>query len=411
MRLLAKRVLDDLERYLRLDVRYFAQGIGALWATQGFLLASGLALTVFLSRFAGPEGYGQLQFALALLGTVSLAALPGLNTLVSVYVAKGQTGVAKTALEWKLLASCVGALVLCASAFVLWKGYGEPRIAGMVLVGAVLFPIIYSFDVVHSYFVGLRQIGRSCWVQVWTEGISSLCAIAAFWVTGSLTWTFGVMLGVKGLGLVFASRVFLREKGEWVSGLARSGFGFTVVNALPTVRQNAGKLLVSFFLGFVGTAIYAVSQAIAEQLMAVGKQVALLVLPKLAGGKRSDALLSRLFLLSLFFVVLGGALAIVAPFLISLLFGGEYADARLLSSLFVLAVIPQAVGTVLAKALEVEQRMKGLYWVHGLHAGLEIGLMAFALPFFGLLGVAAAKAVSAFVFVIVVLREYRLQKA
>jgi O-antigen/teichoic acid export membrane protein len=397
----AKHLISLLEKWTELDVLYFMKGGAWLFSTQFILIIAGLLLSITFARVTSKDMFGQFQFILAVLGTLSVFSLPGTNTAVMLGVAKGKDGSLFKGAWLKFRWSILGAvgLVIAALYFYLLK---EPRYSDIwpaLLVLAVFFPLLYSFDVGQIFFSAKKKFSTNCLFLLLIDAGSAVAAIIVLLLSGSLFWTVVAYVGVQAVfTLVAFWQASLNSKNRNSDAdMPSYSFHLTVVNAIPQVRSYFDKLVVSYVLGFAATAVYSIASAMAEQLYAVSKSVGVIVFPKLA-ERRADvlgrAVKKRTGLLLLFFAVIAGIASLLAPILIPLFFSEQYASAVPIAQILLLITIPRAAGFVIAKVFEVKKQQKKLYFVNLVYAGAEILLLTVLVPLYGLYGILFAKAAS-----------------
>lgn len=394
----AGRVSEGLERLLGLDVRYYVRGGAVLFATQAFLIMLSFMLSVVFARVATKELFGRFQFVLAVVGMVSILALPGLNAAVQLGAARGQDGVLAQGARYKRWFSVLGVAALGVAAGYFYR-IGNDAVWKACAVSLFAFPLVYSFDVVHAFFAGKRRFDLTCAFQLVSEGLSSVVAMVLLFVTGEL-WL--ILLGywaLKAVGVTLGY-VFARARFRGVetdTDLLKYGAHLTVMNVFPYVKAFFDKLVVAYFLGFAATAVYGIGQAVSEQLYAVSKNVANVVFPKVAERERDLAfgvVRKKLWLLVLFFSVIAAFAVLLAPLVIPFFFSEQYAGTVWIAQVLVVASVPRAIGMVLSRAQEAQKEKGRLYRINIVYSLIEIvGLLMLA-PLYGLAGIVAAKAVA-----------------
>ncbi len=396
----AKHLVSFLEKWTELDVMYYVRGGAVLFSTQFLLVLSGFLLSVGFAHLTSKELFGQYQFVLAVIGTISVLALPGTNTAVLLGVSENKEGTLLQGIRLKLKWCVLGILALIATA-----GYfylKQPQYADLwpiFLVAIIFFPILYSLDVTHSFFAGRKKFTWSCAFQLITEAGSSMGALASLFFTKNLLIIITIYLIIQAIGDVLAF-LFARSKLQNTRTdpeLASYSGHLTVINFIPYIKTFFDKLIVTYFLGFAATAVYTIAAAMAEQLYAVSKSVSALVFPKLTTDKKEviyKHVIRHIPKLIFFFIVVAGVAALLAPVIIPFFFSEQYRASVLIAQLLLLVSIPRAIAFVLTRVQEAQRQKKKLYKINAWYAGVEIAALLVLTPLYGMYGLVAAKGIS-----------------
>ncbi len=401
-----KHLVSFLNKWTDLDVMYYFKGGAVLFSTQFLIIISYFILTVFFARLASKELFGQFQFVLAVIGVLSVLALPGANTAVALGVSQNKDGTLLQGVKLKLKWSILVVLSLIAtSAYFYFKH--EPRYETVwpaLLIPIILVPVIYTLDLAHAFFVGRKKFEWSCAFQLISEVAGPLAVLACLFFTKNLLILVSAYLGFRAIGytfaFIFAKRHLKNKKTE--SDFTSYSVHLTVINFMPEIKMFFDKIIVTFFLGFAATAIYTIGAAMAEQLYAVSKTIGTLIFPKLALQNKESMYLEvkrRSGKMVLFFIGIAAAAAILAPFLIPFFFSAQYDSAITIAQLLLLVTIPRAVAFVFTRVQEAQKQKKKLYMINALYSSVEIIALLVMIPLYGMYGLVAAKAISNLVYV------------
>lgn len=406
-----KHLASFLEQWTELDVMYFIRGGALLFLAQAVLVVTGLLLTIGFARLATKEAFGQFQFFIAVLGMLSILAMPGANTAVLLGSSQNKGGVLYQGIRFKLKWCILGIFGLLVTAGYFYLKH-EPRYAGVwpaFLVAILFFPILYTLDIVQAFFAGQRKFSYNCISQIGIEGGSALAALAVLFFTKNLVVIIGVYLLVQALGDSVAFLVARRQvkNNKTDADFYSYSVHLTIINLIPYIKTFFDKIIVTFFLGFAATAVYSIAASIGEQLYAVSKTVGSLVFPKIAEKRRNiySEVRRRTFKLFLFFAVVAGIAVFLSPFLIPFFFSEQYSSSIIFAQFLLVAGIPRAVAFVLTRVLEVQRSKKKLYKINVVYAGTEIAAMVVLVPLYGLYGLVWAKAVSQLVYFVMAWRS------
>jgi O-antigen/teichoic acid export membrane protein len=393
-----KHVVSFLEKWTELDVLYFLRGGAWLFSTQFFVILSSFSLYVGFAHLASKDMFGQFQFVLSVIATLSVLCLPGTNTAVMLGSAQNLDGSLGRGVRLKLRWSILGMIGLAVAA---WYFYSRQYSAvwPAFLVAIPLFPLLYSLDSANHFFAGKKKFSLVCLFQLLTDAGSAVAALVALLLTRNLLVVVGAFLLFQVIGDVLAYYAALRlARNKKVDPeFASYSTHLSLINLIPGIRMHFDKLIATYYLGFAATAVYTIGAAMAEQLYAVSKNVGNMIFPKVSVGTPSKVyaeVRKRIGKLVFFFIVVAIAAIVLAPFIIPFFFSAEYDEAVPIAQLMLLATIPRAVAFVLSRVQEALKQKGKLYKINMVYALVEILAMVVLVPMYGLYGVVGAKIVS-----------------
>src|SRR5574341_893188 len=136
----AKHLVSFLEKWTELDVMYYVRGGAWLFSTQFLLILGSLGLAMGFAHLTSKEIFGQFQFVLAVLGTLSVLSFPGANTAVQLGASQNKDATLIQGVLYKLKRSILGILGLLIVAFYFYSKH-EPRYEAIwpVFLVAIIF--------------------------------------------------------------------------------------------------------------------------------------------------------------------------------------------------------------------------------------------------------------------------------
>ncbi len=123
---------------------------------QVVMMLAGFATSVLFARFFDKEIYGQYQLVLSFIAFFSFFSFPGLNPALIRSTAKGNDGDFKRSVKQALKFSPLGSLFLLGIA-VYYFFNSEEIVAYALLLSAVFFPFLFSFDKWQAFLKGKEQ--------------------------------------------------------------------------------------------------------------------------------------------------------------------------------------------------------------------------------------------------------------
>jgi O-antigen/teichoic acid export membrane protein len=316
-------------------------------ATQITTSAFAAALTLFLVRYLGPEGYGVFALAVAVGLLFALLAELGISASGARYVAEhrgDRTAVAALiadAFRLKLALASVVAIALFASAGTIADAYGQDeltwplRLIAVVVFGQSLSALFGGFFVARGkIFLNLRLALASGAVELCTTVAIVLlgggAAGAAFGRATGYTVSAALAIGLTARS-VGRSAVALRRSGpRRTKEIARYAGALAVVDGAVVLFDQIDAILIGAFLGTASVGLFQAPMRMTTLLLYPGYAIANGVAPRLAraGGRDPDtgALLAATRLIILMQAAFIAPLLVWARPITDLLFGADYAE-------------------------------------------------------------------------------------
>lgn len=323
------------------------------------------------------------------------------------FVSNQKRPAAEVASNTMVLSLVVSVALFAVAMVVALLAHGEARFLA-ILVGLAMFPGVARSGIA-GIFLATDQLGR--------YSIAAYCPPA----TGALTVTIWVVLmqhrtaeaalaaWVVGQYLALAIAIVIGWRWWWwmrehrpdfelMRRILRFGAMIGVVSSVGLVSARVGQLLVISIDGSTGAGIYASATALGEGVLFFAAAVATASYGQIGSLPRAEAsaLTARAVRhATMVSMALAVVLIVLAPVLITVLFGHRYAGAT--GSLRVLSVGALVVAPyiVLVNYFTVQLgRPHLLLWLTILSGALNIGLCLLLIPRIGYLGAAWAATIS-----------------
>ncbi len=359
---------------------------------------------VLAARLLGPDGRGEL--AAVILWTSLIAALGslGLGDSVVYHSAHGKTShravfasSAVVAAMCSIVSLAIGWVILA----YIFMDY-RPEVQGAASVFLFFIPV-YLFGLYFScMFQGDLQLTTWNYLRILIPAIYVAGIGVAFLSGHASVMGFAVAFLTANVASALVAFILINRRGwlnlsprvETLKSLLRYGLKTHVGTVVTTVSERLDQALISLFLAAADLGLYVVSLAaagIANLLVGTAWHLAF---PKIANQPTAEGkavVFGRYMRLALF---LGLAAAIpiyiVAPWLLSLLFGSEFVGASPILRVLLFGMVPLGCKTILVQGLKAHDR--ALTFGKAELLGLAVGAtcLAVLLPLYGTLGVAAA---------------------
>lgn len=386
-----------------------AQNVAWLFADRLQKLVIGLTVGIWLARYLGPESFGQLSFAIALVAIVASFAGLGLDLVVVREVVKRPAAkhvLLGTAFWVRTGGALISVIVALALAAVLLPVH-SPEFFLIVLVGISL--LAKPFDVIDFFFQSQVQSKYA----VLAKGAGYFLATAlrvTFILIGAPLLAFGLLVSIEGVLTAIALYLFYAKQGHAVSrwrfrpkvawsllkaGLPGVGSAISVVLYLKLDMVMLGKLASAHELGN-----YAVAVRLSEVTYFLPVIITASVLPSLVELRRDDSREYSRKLQVLYDLMLATGLMLVLPFsllapsIVALLYGPSYELAGEVLRLYSWSFVFIALSVTTGKWLYAENLIPYNFYLQSIGAVANVSLNLFLIPSFGAKGAALATLVS-----------------
>jgi O-antigen/teichoic acid export membrane protein len=382
---------------------------GAAVALAGFI---GNAIT---ARILGPDSLGVLAYVVWCVTTASMVAGLGISVVQQRFIpnlrAEGKGGEAEGLIgattRLSMVAAIVGSLLLFA--YLYWPGKnateGPSHISRSVVIAlAVIWFILWKMNDVYLFYLrGEQRFGE----------LARLSGFSAFFKLAVLAlgaWLFGIPGAIAGYiagNILPAIRMFrlLRTKPSVGQALRRQVIRFAVPTWATAVIGGLvfGRTEIVFLQHYTGigaVGLFAAAATVAEMAVQLPPLLLSALLPRFSEqfGLGAHDHMQRLYrtmtaLLALVIVPLCVGLAAIAPVLVPLFFGAEFADAAPVASVLLIAAAVSSLGVTTFYLLQSMGKTGFLLMSNGVGLVGTIALGFLLVPHFGLLGAAWSRGI------------------
>jgi O-antigen/teichoic acid export membrane protein len=326
-----------------------AMMVAASIVGQGALIISGIVA----ARVLGPSLRGELAILVLIPTITAQLTLIGLPSAITYYIGRDK-GVSLETLSclFRILAAQMSFAIAVLAAMLLFGQRWLPSAAPVLLVsvtiaGAFLIVQQYAYAILqgHNEFlqVATARLSPSVFyaifaASVWALGAASFTSIALSWVGANV-----VSGAISGLYvrtcLKRHSRIpGLRATGDLLVFGKRAFFGSTT----PIETFRVDQLLGAIFLSRSGMGLYVVAQALSGLPKILASNIGIVVFAGTARDNESTGVRARVRTAVLLIgaaIVLCGALLLLAPTLMKLFFGPEFADGAVVAQILLVGAL------------------------------------------------------------------------
>ena len=386
-------LLNWLEKKTRTDIRYVINGSFWMLISQAVIFLFSLLLLWAFANLTSQELYGQYRFFVTVIGLVSIASLPGMQTAVIRAVARGNSGVIPEAVRERIKWGLFGSLAaLCGALY--YYIQNDLTLTKLFLLIALFAPFYESFLMINAHEVGRKDYRSFTALSIARYATITLPTLAAVLISTDIIVIFGTFLlasTVANYGSYKLS-VFLHPLSKSTdTETVAYGRKLSFMSAIATGAGQLDKIALWYLAGPVQVAVYTIAIALPRELSGALSQVVIIALPKMAAQEKMamhQALLRKIFIFFLASVPLYIFYLISAPFIFSW-FLPQYLDSVLFSQIAALLILLAPL-TLLTQYFNATMHTKALYAQQFVIPVISIILLFVLIPFYGILGAVLA---------------------
>jgi PST family polysaccharide transporter len=382
---------------------------GWLLAEKALRLALGVAVGGLVARYLGPEQFGVLNYALALVALFAILANLGLDALVVREIARnpGEREVLLgSAFALKLAG---GALALCGALAASFFLREENDSLPWLVLPAALALMFQAFDTVDLWFQSQLKARYAVVARNAAFIAAAIVKVALVFLGASLAafaWTVLLEAALAAIALAAAYRLQRHRITAWRASmtqgvlLLRQGWPLLLSGFMVAIYLRIDQVMLGQMAGAEALGVYSSAVFLSEPLYLVPMAIVSSAAPALAQVRDSDPALYRTRLEQLFRLVVFLSIAMALPVslfatpLIVLVFGQAYQDAGQVLAVHVWATVFVALGVASSQYLVLEGLTRISFERTLVGAALNIVLNLLWIPRYGALGCAWATLVS-----------------
>jgi O-antigen/teichoic acid export membrane protein len=363
----------------------------------------GFTTSVVISQ-VGADELGRWRFAQAMVLYLMVGTDAGLTMLAVREVARRPASASMYALPVLATRLVLAALALSVSFMIISPGRGDAT--GWFYFAMFLTIVPAALSLMHIA-QGLEMMRVYAGARFASGAVAGLLGLLAFIVTQDLVWlpipviAIGLVVDL-GLALYLRARISLPMRvgtpREWI-GLLIPAFPFLVGAVAIQVISSADAIIIRTTLGERALGIYAAPYVLAAQLLLLSGPVSLAIYPRLAALHAQASGFDRavrdlLGVLGLFVLPICAGAALVAPSLVTALYGPEYEESVPLLTILMGMPLVGFYNGVMGQALNAARLQGTVARVAAVAAVLSVIQNAILVPTVGLAAAATAAVVT-----------------
>jgi len=360
---------------------------------------------VWVARYLGPERFGILNYAMALMGITSPIAKLGLDSIVIRDLARDAKRKDETlgsAFVLKLFSS-IGTFCLTVGFVALTdrSGYLVPLLVGILSFGLIL----QSIEVIDFWFQSQTQAKFSVWARNFAYILMSGVRIGLIVIKAPLEYfalAMTIEIGIASVGMVF----FYIQQGDllksWqpkierVKTLLADSWPLILSGIVILIYMRIDQIMLKEMVGDRSVGVYSAAVKISELWYFVPGAIINSVYPSVVRSKEAGedfyyGRIQKLFdLVTLLAYGVAIPLTFLSPFVVSLLYGQKYLEAADILTVHVWTGVFVSLGLAREIWLTNEGLMKFAAITTSIGAAINVVLNLFLIPKYGGMGAALA---------------------
>lgn len=396
----------------RLRNRHFLHAGGLLLAANLITSAIGLIRMPAMTWLLPKEEVGMLGVLLAWLPFLQLLSLPGMDAASYHYIAQGYRWAYAVNLAYRLRWSLASMAGFGAGAWY-WMSQGNPALAALFIAAGLLYPATTALSAASGTLAALENFTALFWYRI-LEALADLLGflpllLGVWWLSRAFTFYLSSQLALAGLLIAVTLRLLrhFRTTGDAApdpadrAGMVNYGRHQTGLVAIGVIQGRADAVMVSAFFPLTVMADYSLALLLQSQMKnfwTIYLSVRYPPLVRMPHAQRRRRMVWEAALVTLGFagmaVLLGGAAALVLPWILPPSYASLLPYLNWLLAIFVLSVP----GYFAEVYFRTEQDNRRQYLMRGAAAVLGIVIPLTLLPSLGLQAIFWGRAGAALLF-------------
>lgn len=367
-----------------------------------------LIINIWMARHLGPQNFGNISYVFAFVGIFSFIANFGINDILIRDLVKNPEEKNKLLGTAFRLLSFGGIVAFITTAIFAFTLESSPLIKILIILYATIF-IWSPVNVIAAYFQATVQAKQNAIAQIIGTILTSLLKIYLI-VTGKgiiwLTVAFALDYVIGTLLYIYNySKTDLRFK-NWIydktiaKTFLQSSYLLMLSAAAGYILLKIDQVMIKFYLDETAVGLYAVAVKLSEVWYFIPSIICSSLFPAIINSKKvnDEIYTKRLRKLYLFLLLVSILIAIpislLAPWIVTLLFGSQYIASVPILQIYVWSGIGLFLNTGITRYFMAENYLKSIFYYSLLAVITNIVLNILLIPQIGLSGAAWATLIS-----------------
>ena len=392
-------------------IKYF-KNTSWLFAEKILRLLEVLFVGIWVARYLGPESFGLLSYAQALVFLFASIATLGLDTVVVRELVKDESkrgSLIGTVFFLKFLGALLAILLLSTSI----NFTSNDKYTNLIVFIIASSTILKAFDVIDFYFQSKVMSRYVVFAKIFTLSISAFLKILLILFQAPLlafAWIVFLDACILAIGYLYfffkkSQSLKLREitfKKEIMISLLKDSWPLMLSGIIISIYMKIDQVMIKEMIGIEAVGQYAAAARLSEAWYFIPLVLASSLFPAIINAKKhsNELYFSRLQKLYDSLVWLAIAIAIPITFmsdwLINLLYGAQYSQAAGVLTIHIWTAIFVFQGVAFSRFLTAENWTIKAFYRTLLGLIFNIGLNLVLIPLYGIEGAAVATLIGQF---------------
>lgn len=397
--------ITSLREKLTPNVRKVLANAIWLFTEKIWQMVLGLLVGVWVARYLGPEQFGVLNYAIAIMSIATPIAKLGLDNLIIRDIAKDISCKEETlgsAFVLKLLSSC-GTFLVTVICVILTNrmDYLVPTLVAILALG----PIMQSVEVIDFWFQSQTQAKFSVWARNFAYILMSgvrfgLILIKAPLIMFALAMTVEIAIASVGMVVVYCRQGNLlkawQPKIARMQALLKDSWPLILSGIVISIYMGIDQIMLKAMVGDRSVGVYSAAVKISSLWYFAPAAIINSVYPSLVRSKESGeefyyGRLQKLFdLMSLLAYGVAIPVTFLSPLIVSLLYGQKYVGAADILTIHIWTGVFVSLGLARETWLTTEGFMKFSAVTTSIGAAVNVVLNLWLIPLYEGTGAALA---------------------
>lgn len=386
----------------------FLKAVSSTMLTKFVLIGLKLAISVITARFLGPAGRGQF-FAIIQLSGLS-ATIGAMSSGEGLLYEIGKNKVqSRQIFATVIILSGIFSIISLTAFFLIFPLIPSSIFSEMPGGFIVLFTLFIPFMIIEyissSALKGLKNFTLVNWISVCTRLTPLACFAVSFLVWGA---SIEVALTAYAAALAFNALVFavvlfqisgriIKIAKKRILPTIKYGFSVHIGTVLNEIEYRVDTLILLYFIDVAAVGIYSIGVSFSQFLWYASNSINTVLFPYLVdpNGEDRDKFTSSVMKYSIYinFLALCFFIAIGYP-LVILMYGYDFRDAFFVFLVLAPGILADTASRTIFSWLKGRGNPSVFSWISLVTLVLNLGLNLYLVPSFGLLGAAAASALT-----------------
>lgn len=395
MKMIHQLIMKCGQKY-RFDLGYFAKNWFWLVLAHMITTVKGIILIVLFTNYFWLKEFWEYSFILSVIWVVSILWLPWAGIAIIQSVSRWFLGTFRYLLLKILKVSILWSFTLFFIGIFLdwWIKY--PYYIVFIVI-ATFFPL-YTISSFNSYyFTWIKRFDLRAKTEFFVNILLILSWLLLVFIKAPFQYIVVTILAVQMMGnafiwFFFIKNTLINNNIDWDS------FNYTIklsmLSSLWFIKMHLDKIILSYYVWFAQTWMYALASAISDQIYALWKIIWNLLMPKTATLSREEVSLHKRKIIGIMFAVFFSIsifLISIYPIVIPFLFGPDFYQAVFYAQILTGFVTIKSIFIALQMIDNSQKSLQSTVFSSTISPVIELSLMVILWYYFGILGIIEAR--------------------